>query len=102
MSTAAVKPPCRASTRTVVTDAVHVALAADWQDAGWAAAQVWPDGTRVAAQSVGRLTKSDRNDPARPCERALEVLDEQGRPVLEPGAQSRQLTGSVPRTPLAG
>ena len=96
------KPPCRASERMVVTDAVHVALAADWRDAGWAAAQVWPDGTRVAGQSVGRLTRADRAAALAPCGEALTVLDEQGRPVIDPAAQSRDLTGSVPRTPLAG
>ena len=51
-----VKPRCLSSEYILVEDAVHVVLAADWQDAGWAAAQVWPDGTRVAAESVGRIS----------------------------------------------
>ena len=50
--------PCKISERVEVRDAVHVALAADWAHAGWAAAQVWPDGTRVAAESIGRMRRN--------------------------------------------
>ena len=98
-----VKPPCRASAGAMVEDAVHVALAADWSHAGWAAAQVWPDGTRMAAESVGRLSRRDATTvPARDCNDILIVLDERGRPVLDPTANSRVLTRSVPRTSLSG
>lgn len=94
--------PCQSSDGIVVQDAVHVALAANWRDAGWAAAQVWPDGTRVAAESVGRISQRDDSSTEEDCDGALTVLDERGRPVLEPAARSRVLSRSVPRTLLAG
>ena len=104
MSPQPVKPPCRASAGTMVEDAVHVALAADWQDAGWAAAQVWPDGTRMAAESVGRLSRRDATTVpvAVDCNGVLTVLDERGRPKLDPTDDSRMLTRSVARTSLSG
>ena len=89
----------------VVRDAVHVALAARWQDAGWAAAQVWPQGLPMAAESVGRLSQRDLAPPADQCVEQLEVLDSYGRPVWagnNPAPDSRQLAESVPRRPLAG
>ena len=90
----------------VVSDAAHVALAADWQDAGWAAAQVWPDGLPMAAESIGRLSKYDTTDTSSlpRCGRQLVVLDSQGRPVWagNPDAPSRQMVQSVPRSVLAG
>ena len=100
--------PCRVSQRVVVSDAVHVALSADWQDAGWAAAQVWPDGQRMAAESMGRVSRVYEADPADPnaflvsCGERLVVLDERGRPVLGPLADSRVLSSSVRRTPVSG
>ena len=97
------RPPCLSDGGIMVHDAVHVALAADWREAGWAAAQVWPDGTRVAGESMGRI--SQRVDPAeaQPCPpEAFAVLDKQGRPNLEPAAPSRLLSRSVPRTALSG
>ena len=96
--------PCRTSEQTVVRDAVHVALAANWQDAGWAAAQVWPDGLPMAAESIGRMSQRDRAATAPVCGKQLELLDTQGRPVwavLDP-APSRRLAQSVGRTPLSG
>ena len=101
----ALKLPCRASPRVVVNDAVHVALAADWQDAGWAAAQVWPEGMRMGAESMGRLSRADEaTTPGEPadCTTRLQVLDEQGRPVLKADAKSRELARSVDRTALSG
>ena len=103
--------PCRTSEATarpagaiVVSDAVHVALAADWGHAGWAAAQVWRDGLPMAAESIGRLSQYEQSaaDPA--CGKQLQVLDSQGRPVwadspVQP--PSRQLVESVPRTALS-
>ena len=98
--------PCRTSEQTVVWDAVHVALAADWQDAGWAAAQVWPDGLPMAAESIGRLSQHDDSFSDRDCGlQLLVVLDEQGRPVWAGGDTtpgSRRLAQSVGRTPLSG
>ncbi len=89
----------------VVSDAAHVALAADWQDAGWAAAQVWPDGLPMAAESIGRLSEYDyTNAPPPRCGGQLVVLNSQGRPVwsTDPDAPSRRMAQSVPRSVLAG
>ena len=97
--------PCRISKQTVVWDAVHVALAADWQDAGWAAAQVWPDGLPMAAESVGRVSQREESFSDRDCENKLVLLDEQGRPVwagTDQRLESRELVQSVGRTPLSG
>ena len=103
--------PCVTSEQTpdrdamVVRDAVHVALAANWQDAGWAAAQVWPDGLPMAAESMGRLSKRAPAATAPNCNQQLVVLDNQGRPVWAgtgPAPESRKLAQSVGRTPLSG
>ena len=102
--------PCQTSEAStgrdvvVVQDAVHVALTGRWQDAGWAAAQVWPDGMPMAAESIGRMSQRDRAATAPVCGKQLELLDTQGRPVwagLDP-APSRELAQSVGRTPLSG
>ena len=105
--------PCRTSSQqtpdqdvVVVQDAVHVALTARWQDAGWAAAQVWPDGMPMAAESMGRLSRRDPAAATAPeCALQLVVLNEQGRPVWAgavPAPDSRKLAQSVGRTPLSG
>ena len=98
--------PCRISERVEVRDAVHVALAADWLYAGWAAAQVWPDGTRMGAESIGRLRRSVTDSTAEEmCGKQLDVLDSQGRAVVltEPDPVSRQLSQLVPgRTVIEG
>ena len=105
--------PCRTSSQqtpdqdvVVVHDAVHVALTARWQDAGWAAAQVWPDGMPMAAESMGRLSRRDPAAATAPeCALQLVVLDEQGRPVWageNAAPDSRKLAQSVGRTPLSG
>ena len=47
-------PPCRIYGSTLVLDAAHVALVADWYG-DWAASQIWPDGVRLGAEAVGRL-----------------------------------------------
>ena len=78
-------------------DAVHVALAADWLYAGWAAAQVWPDGTRMAAESIGRLRRSvddfGTGANSEECKDQLDVLDDAGPGVglveRDPSAESR-------------
>ena len=49
--------PCRLSDTLATHDAVYVALAADWGNAGWAAAQAWPDGVRLGAEVVARLNR---------------------------------------------
>ena len=49
---------CRVSVNLESRNAVYVALAADWEDAGWAAAQAWPDGVRMGSEAVSRLSRS--------------------------------------------
>ena len=73
--------PCRVSPRVEVSDAVHVALTADWNGAGWAVAQVWPDGRMVGAEAIGRLTKLAGSDDAGECRGMLDLRDDRGRPV---------------------
>ena len=103
--------PCRTTDAisgqevVVVHDAVHVALTGRWQDAGWAAAQVWPDGMPMAAESMGRMSRRDGAGTAPECEEQLVVFNEQGQPVwagAEPAPDSRKLAQSVGRTPLSG
>ena len=98
-------PVCRTSGQIVVRDAVHVAVAAHWQDAGWAAAQVWRDGLPMAAESIGRLSQHDTVSVGTDCtEKQLVLLDEQGRPLWAgpvPDPVSRKLVQSVGRTPLS-
>ena len=99
--------------RAVVLDATHVALVADWREAGWAAAQVWPDGLRMGAESVGRLTVAvnpEDSPPVPPCRPAgdpgsrLDVSDASGRSLrLSNSGQAQDLLKSVPtRTPFGG
>ena len=95
-----------AAFRSVVLDAAHVALVADWREAGWAAAQVWPHGLRMGAESVGRLTvavdpEDDLGLP--PCE--LDVSDESGRSLRlsDPAGRAKPALRSVPsRSPFGG
>lgn len=99
--------PCQISPRIDVQDAVHVALAADWDEAGWAAAQVWPDGRRLGVESIGRRSRAvDSSTLLNVCsDGQLDVLDDQGRPVVleDPSADSRQLADSSERrTALSG
>ena len=98
--------PCRISLRAEVRDAVHVVLAADWVHAGWAAAQVWPDGTRMGAESIGRLRRSVSNSAlVELCGQQFDVLDSQGRSILltDTGAHSRRLLQSLSdRTVIEG
>ena len=43
--------------------AVYVAVAADWEDGGWAAAQTWPDGVRLGDELVARLNQERSSTP---------------------------------------
>ena len=98
--------------RSVVLDATHVAVVADWNEAGWAAAQVWPQGLQMGAESVGRLTVAvdPGSPPAVPaCGSRLDVSDASGQslrlldPAVDPARASRSLLGSVPsRSPFGG
>ena len=58
--------PCSVSAEQVTRDAVYVALAGDWEDAGWAAAQAWPDGVRMGNEQVARLNQ--RGSAGVPCD----------------------------------
>ncbi len=97
--------PCKSSEQIEIRDAVHVAIAADWHDASWAAAQVWPDGFRIATEAVARSAHVNPVGTANACQPgALEILDTQGQPVWasNPTAPARGLVQSVRRTPLGG
>ena len=59
-------PDCVISGNLKTRNAVYAALAADWQDAGWAAAQVWPDGVRMGSEQVARLNQATVSD-LNPC-----------------------------------
>lgn len=100
--------PCIGAGGMVVSDAVHASLAGDWQDAGWAASQVWPDGFRVAGESTAALAqRSRRTLPTDRCEPTvvdpLTALDDQGQPVWldDPDHSARKLAHSVSHTPLS-
>ena len=90
--------PCKISKRVEVLDSVHVGIVADWVYAGWAAAQVWPDGTRMGAESIGRLRRnvSDSNQ-TETCP-PLDLHDAQGRRVDD----SRTLAQKVPKSGVIG
>lgn len=95
-----------AAYRSVALDAAHVAVVADWRHAGWAAAQVWPRGLRIGAESVARLAVAA--DPGSPppvpaCGSRLAVADAAGRSLrlADPAGPARRLLDSVPaRTPF--
>ena len=98
-----------AAYRSVVLDATHVVVVADWNEAGWAAAQVWPRGLQMGAESVGRLTVAvDPGSPpvVPPCGSRLDVSDASGESLrlldqhVDP---SQSLLHSVPsRSPFGG
>ena len=98
--------PCKISQRLQVQDAVHVAVAGRWDSAGWAAAQVWPEGARIGAESMGRRSFAVRDSTlGEICGGELDVLDDQGRPVVltDPNAESRELSQNSPgRTAFSG
>ena len=90
--------PCKISKRVEVLDSVHVGIVADWVYAGWAAAQVWPDGTRMGAESIGRLRRNvSDSSQTETCPR-LDLHDAQGRRVPE----SRDLAQTVPKSGVIG
>ena len=113
-STSAAGLPCRRYTSSVVLDAAHVALVADWYG-GWAASQIWPDGVRLGAEAVGRLSVafvdltpqwiSAWSSPPRQneCGERLNVLNAYGEPgwLRDPAFAGRQVAESVSfRTPF--
>ena len=63
--------PCLLSTAVKsaeTRDAVYVALAADWEDGGWAAAQAWPDGVRFGDELVARLNQEHSDSTTTSCD----------------------------------
>lgn len=60
--------PCLISDNRQTTNAVYVAIAADWEDAGWAAAQAWPEGVRVGSELVARLNRDTGSSTLSPCD----------------------------------
>ncbi len=88
--------PCHPGGRTLVTDAVHLGLAADWATADWAASQVWPRGLRIAAETVAatRVTAGAEAiaDPA--CGSLLNLEPLHAHP--RGGATARQFAESLP------
>ena len=115
------RPPCRIYGSTLLLDANHVALYADWYG-NWAARQLWPDGLRMAAESVGRLnvlfvevpedaepdqqSRLTSEDKGNECGNRFSMVDGSGVPlwlVEGPGNEARLLAESLPyRTVFQG
>lgn len=106
---AADRPPCRIYGSTLLLDANHVALSADWYG-NWAARQLWPDGIPMAAESVGHLNvlfveTLDASLPERvrlsekgdECGDRYRMVSHEGVPLwLEsPGHESRRIAESL-------
>ena len=91
--------PCKISKRVEVLDSVHVGIVADWVYAGWAAAQVWPDGTRMGAESIGRLRRnvSDSNQTE-----TCQFLDLHDAHDAQGRRASRTLAQKVPKSGVIG
>ena len=47
--------PCHTARDAVAADAVQLGISAPWTSAGWASAQIWPDGDTLEALAIGRL-----------------------------------------------
>ena len=88
--------PCKISERVEVLDSVHVGIVADWVYAGWAAAQVWPDGTRMGAESIGRLRRNVSDSIETETCLFLDLHDPQGR------RNSRDRAQEVPKSGVIG
>ena len=58
---------CKLSPRVEVRDAVFLVLAADWNHAGWAAAQTWPGGMSIGVESSASATQAVAASTARDC-----------------------------------
>ncbi|MCY3891662.1 MAG: hypothetical protein OXF65_00015 [Acidimicrobiaceae bacterium] len=87
--------PCHAGGRTVVVDAVHLGLAADWATADWAAAQTWPRGLRIGSEAVGaiRVNRAGGTIGEPACGDVLGLVPLDARPA-DDGA--RQFAESLP------
>lgn len=81
--------PCHAGGGTVVADAAYLALAAEWATGDWAAAQVWPGGTTISAEAVGRITRPGVTATAvNECGELLDITALAARPRLAERARS--------------
>ncbi|MCY3786774.1 MAG: hypothetical protein OXG47_08640 [bacterium] len=111
---AAARPPCRIYGSTLLLDANHVAIAADWYG-DWAARQLWPDGVRMASESVGHLNvlfvETEGDEAAEPgekgneCDDRYRMIDDAGVPqwLDDPQNEARLLSESLPyRTVFEG
>ena len=90
--------PCRAGsgagtdTERLFVDGAHAAVAGDWAY-GWAAAQVWPGGVRVAADSTSYLTGIAQSTAA-PCDE--HPGDDSRGDLLDPSnPRAREITRDV-------
>ncbi len=63
--------PCQISDDLQTREAVYLAFAADWNDGGWAAAQAWPDGVRMATELIARY--NGIGSGSSPCQRQFEL-----------------------------
>ena len=94
--------PCHVGGRVVVADAVHVGMVADWNQAGWAAAQVWPSGLPMGSEAIGRVALTGPGAPPddaglHECGTRLDLLTADGRPAWRAGrSDARELAESVP------
>ena len=88
--------PCHPGGRTVVTDAVHLGLAADWATTDWAASQVWPRGLRIATETVGtaRVPAADGTIAEPACGNLLDLEPLDTRSPSD--ATARQFAESLP------
>ena len=99
--------PCTATPTLEVSDAVHVALVADWGSSSWASSQVWPDGKRIGSEAISRMSRNtppQDDDTRPPCQTSLDLVDVHGNPTwLTDDGAAREFTQSVPmRTPFSG
>ena len=98
------RPPCALSPTEAALDAVHVAVAADWERPGWGPYQVWRGRTTLGAESMG-VVRGLSLTPTPDCGDVLDVRDSRGNPVWmsipDPNnAPSRELMQSSRRNSL--
>ena len=88
--------PCRTGGRTVIADAVHLGLAGDWGATGWAEAQIWPNGLRIASEAIGTVTAptTSQTSPNPVCGDLLDLVPLDDRPDRNNAA--RRFAESLP------
>ena len=86
-------------------EAVYVSVVADWAEAGWAAAQVWPDGVRLGAEGLVLGEGSGLSDAGADCSWARDGVDLQHAvaryPLRDELVTAALQTGQPPTTPAA-